>query len=336
MTITIQAMATLSQGAELVPWACEVQDLGPQECLLKVQACGICHSDIHMIDNDWTQSVYPLVPGHEVIAEVAEVGSAVEGLKPGRRVGLGWQRSACLQCDDCMRGNENLCDRIEATIVGHHGGFADYVIADSRFCFPLPDGLATEVAGPLLCGGITVYVALRYAGMGSGKRIGVIGVGGLGHLAVRFAVVLGNVVTVFTSSPDKAEAVRQLGAREVILTQDSEWEHQPSKPFDILLSTVPAAIPLETYVNKLKADGTLSFVGVPDKDMKLPLFPLLVKRRRIMASPIGGRAMMREMLEVADTFGVTPLVETFPLSEVNAAIQKVRENKVHYRAVLLG
>jgi uncharacterized zinc-type alcohol dehydrogenase-like protein len=331
----VHAYAALGPGQPLVPWTYEVDALQPHEVLIRVRACGICHSDIHMIDNDWRMSRYPLVPGHEVVGEVIEHGAAVSDLKPGTRVGVGWQRSSCGRCDDCMRGQDHLCNEITGVITHGYGGFASHLIVDSRYCFALPAELPTEAAGPLMCGGITVYSALRAAGMGSGLRIGVIGVGGLGHLAIQFASRLGNHVTAFTTTEAKAQEASQLGAHEAILVQDGKPTQRPAYPLHIVLNTVPAPLPVEVYLDLLRSDGVLCYVGVTTVPLTVPLWPLLVKRRRIMASPIGSRATIREMLELAAQFGIRPRVETFPLAEAQQAIAKVRQNAVRYRAVLL-
>ncbi len=329
----VKAQAALQRGAALLPWSYTPAPLGAHECLIEVKACGICHSDIHMIDNDWGMANYPVVPGHEVVGEVRELGPEVHHLRRGQRVGVGWQRSACLQCPDCLKGNENLCNENRAVIVHGYGGFADHVVVDSRFAFPLPDELSSDTAGPLLCGGITVYAALRTAGMGSGQRIGVIGIGGLGHLAVQFAARLGNRVTLFTTSADKAELAARLGVHEVVVTKSGE-PPRATKPLDILLSTAPANLDWAAYLNLLDSDGTLALVGVPSEPLTVPLWPLLLKRRRILASPIGGRARMTEMLHTAADFGIEPIVERFAMADVNTALQRVRSNAVRYRAVL--
>jgi len=330
----IHAFAAPQPAQPLTPWSYESDGLQPDEVLLKVLACGICHSDVHMIDNDWALSTYPLVPGHEVVASVVERGSHVQHLEAGTRVGVGWQRSACLRCDDCLRGDENCCDRNTGVITHGRGGFADHFVMDSRFCFQLPDELPTDFAGPLMCGGITVYGGLRAGGMGSGQRIGIIGVGGLGHLAIQFAARLGNEVTVFTTSEDKAEEATRLGAHEAILVRQGRFSRKPGRPFHQILSTAPAALPCEPYLGLLATDGVLSFVGVPSEPLSVPVFPLIVKRRRIVGSPIGGRALMNEMLELAARLGVRPIIELFPLAEANAAIAKIRANTIRYRAVL--
>ena len=302
--------------------------------IIRVLACGLCHSDLHMIDNDWRCSEYPLVPGHEVVGIVEETGSQVAHLRPGDRVGVGWQRASCGVCDDCVRGEESLCDRHDALIVGHHGGFAEFVEVDARFAFPLPQGVATNDAGPLLCGGITVYSALRHAGLRPGSRVGVIGLGGLGHLAVKFASALGSSVTVFTGSASKHADAARFGAKETLLLSRGEPERAPATPLDILLDTTSGDFPLDHLVRTLASDGTLCLVGAARARLDLPLHALLEKRRRVMASPIGGTVMIREMLRVADALGVRPETELFPMADANLALDRLRANAVRYRAVL--
>ncbi len=330
----VKAMAVMERGGPLVPYAYETAPLGPHDVLLEVRACGICHSDLHMADDDWAITRFPLVPGHEVVGVVRERGREVAHLAVGDRVGVGWQRSSCLTCPDCLSGRENLCSENRGLIVGGHGGFASHLVADSRFCFPLPPGIPDEAAGPLLCGGVTVYSALRHAGMTSGQEVGVVGLGGLGHLAVQFAARLGNRVTAFTTSEDKASFAARLGAHRTVVVREGE-RPRAERPLDILLQTVPRDPGLAHFLDLLGSDGTLAFVGVPLEPIPLPVWALLSKRRRIMASPIGGRALVAETLDVADRFGVRPVVETYPLAEAQKAFDRLRENRVRYRAVLL-
>lgn len=330
----VSSWAAQQQGAQLTPYSFTVEQLQPAECLIKVTHCGICHSDVHMIDNDWGMSTFPIVPGHEVEGEVLEVGSEVKHLRQGQRVGVGWQRSACLQCEQCLEGNENLCDENRPLIATGPGGFADHLVVDAAFAFPLPDGLERGIAGPLLCGGITVYAALHHAGMTAGGQIGVIGVGGLGHMAVKFAAALGNQVTVYTTSEDKAEYAASLGASRAVLVPPGQPLPPPRRKLDVLLNTAPVSLDWAAYLEHLAPDGTLSLVAVPPEPLTVPVASLLFKRKRIMASPIGGRAIITRMLQVAADHGVSPQVETFPLARVNDAIQKVRDNTVRYRAVL--
>jgi uncharacterized zinc-type alcohol dehydrogenase-like protein len=330
----INALAALEKGAPLQPFSFHAEPLKAFDCAIKVLACGICHSDIHMIHDDWGMSRYPLVPGHEVIGKVVEVGSHVTHLKPGDRVGVGWQQASCMHCLDCMRGHQNLCDRAEGLIVNGYGGFADYMVVDSRFAFCLPEGVSTQSAGPILCGGITVYAGLRNAGMTSGQNIGVIGLGGLGHLAVQFASRLGNRVTVFTTSPDKAEFATQLGAHEAILVPPGGSPPLPIHKLNVLINTANQGLDWLSYVNYLDSNGTFVFVGIPSEPLTIPITPLTSKQRRIMGSEIGSPAMIMEMLQIVDQFGIQPMIETFPLQQANEALQKVRDNKVRYRAVL--
>ena len=327
----IQALAALNKQEELKDFSYESASLSENDCIVKVHTCGICHSDIHMIDNDWAIAKYPLVPGHEVVGIVSEVGSLVSHLKVGDRVGIGWQSGACMECKDCLRGNENLCSKNKGTIVGRHGGFGSHVQIDSRFCFKIPEELESAVASPLLCAGITVYSALRYAGMTSGQNIGIIGIGGLGHLAVQFAAKLGNRVTVFTTSPDKEKFALENGASEVVVGTPKGTKNK----LNIILNTTHNDLDWPRFLSLLDSDGTLTFVGVPPSTLSnVHVGMLLNKRLRIMGSPIGGRAMINEMLEIAAKHKIAPVIEKFPSSRANQAISKVRANKVRYRAVL--
>lgn len=329
----IHALAASAKGAALTPFEYEAPELGPHDVLVKVQTCGICHSDVHMIDDDWRLSRYPLVPGHEVVGTVVRAGRALGGLAPGDRVGVGWQRSACLACPDCRSGNENLCDQARSLIGDGHGGFGDHVALDGRFAFKLPEELASEWAGPLLCGGITVYSALKHAGMASGQEIGVLGVGGLGHLAVQFAARLGNRVTVFTTSEDKARRAGELGAAEAVVTREGQAPGKLARALDLLLVTAPAALDWNPWLQLLATDGALVFVAA-SAQAAIRLDLLMAKRRRVQGSLIGGRGEIAEMLEVAARHGVRPQVEVFPLAEANAAVRTVRHNTVRHRAVL--
>jgi uncharacterized zinc-type alcohol dehydrogenase-like protein len=328
----VQAMAAMQRGAALTPWQYETPDLGPYDCILKVKACGLCHSDLNVIDGAFDPT-YPVVPGHEVVGEVIEKGAMVRHLKIGDRVGVGWQRSSCLGCRDCLVGHENLCADHRTVITGGYGGFGDYLFMDGGFCFRLPSGIATEAAGPLLCGGVTVYAGLRNAGMSSGQEIGVLGVGGLGHLAIQFAAKLGNQVTAFTTSPDKADLAVRLGAQAAVVT--SRDRLAVPRPLDILVITAPAKLDWNQYLTLLGSNGTMVFLAILAEPLSINPLLLLTKQRRVMGSVIGGRRTVMETLDLADRYGVAPMIETFPLAEVNTAIAKVRDNTIRFRAVLL-
>ena len=331
----VTALAVHAPGEPLRPFEYATGPMLGHDCLIKVHACGLCHSDIHMMDGDWDMTTYPIVPGHEAVGEVVEVGPQVNHLKVADRVGVGWQSGACLHCMDCLRGNPQMCDDNKATVVHQHGGFGDYLAVDSRFAFPIPDAISTELAGPLLCGGITVYSGLRHAGMTGGQEIGVIGIGGLGHLAVQFAAKLGNRVTVFTSSPDKAEFAARLGAHEaVVINRDGTVPDKPSRRLDIIMDTVAADKDYNAYLNCLDSDGVFNLVGVPLEAVSLSVFAFQDKRRRVMGSPIGSPAEMGEMLGLAAQYGIAPITESFPFERANDAVQRLRDNQVRYRAVL--
>lgn len=283
-------------------------------------------------------SRYPLVPGHEIVGEVIEVGVSVTHLQVGERVGVSWQRDSCGHCRDCARGNENLCDDNQALILDGYGGFADYVQLDARWAFPLPDALETELAGPLLCAGVTVYASLRDAGMSLGQRIGVVGLGGLGHLAIQFASKLGNRVTAFTSSPDKADFARELGAHNVVtLPRAGKWPAPPPRDerLDILLVTATADLDWAGALEWLDSDGALSVASVPDSDLQIPVFALQNKRRRVTGSNVGSRPIIAETLQIAADYGVRPIVETFAFAQINEAFDRVRAGDVRFRAVLV-
>lgn len=334
--MNVHALAAHAPGESLRPFEYETGPMNGHDCLIRVAACGLCHSDIHVVDNDWGGPTYPMVPGHEAVGLVVEAGPLVTHLKIGDRVGVGWQSGACLHCLDCLRGNAQMCEVDQrATIIQQYGGFGDHMTVDARFAFPVPEGISTKAAGPLLCAGITVYSGLRHAGMKGGQEIGVIGIGGLGHLAVQFAAKLGNRVTVFTSSPDKAEFAARLGASEAVVTgRDGGVTEKPSRPLDIILDTVAAAKDYNAYLSCLASDGVFNLVGVPSEPISLSVFSFQEKRRRIMGSPIGSPAEIMEMLALAERYSITPLVETFPFERANEAIQRVRDNRGRYRAVL--
>ncbi len=330
---TIHAFAALAAKQALEPYAYEAATLGARDVEIAISHCGICHSDIHVIDNDWATSQYPLVPGHEIVGMVARAGSG-SSLAVGARVGMGWQRSACHDCELCRAGHENLCLKQEATCVRHMGGFAQRIVADERFVFELPARLDSASAAPLLCGGVTVFSPLRRWGVRKGAAVGVIGIGGLGHLALRFLRALGCRTTAFTSSPDKRAEAARLGADEASSSTDAREIRKHANHFDLLLCTVPVRLDWITYLQTLKPNGVLCLVGAPPGLMQIPPALLLTGQRVICGSDIGSPAMIREMLGFAAEHGIGAEIETAPLAQVNAALQRVRDNRVRYRMVL--
>jgi uncharacterized zinc-type alcohol dehydrogenase-like protein len=317
----------------LVPYEYEPAPLLRFHVEIDVTCCGICHSDLHLIDNDWSVSSYPLVPGHEIVGTVVQAGPDAPHAV-GARVGVGWQRSACFECEQCLAGRENLCPKQQATCVANMGGFARRIRIDGRFAFPLPPSLDAAAAAPLLCGGATVFAPLRRWGVKAGMQVGVIGIGGLGHLALRFLQALGVESTAFTSSPDKRDEAMRLGASHAASsTHAGELRGQAGK-FDFLLCTVPARLDWIAYLQALKPNGTLCLVGAPPGLMQFPAAQLLTGQRTICGSDIGSPAAIREMLVFAAEHGIGAQIEKAPMADVNVALQRVRDNKVRYRMVL--
>ena len=331
---TIQGLAAHAAGAELLPFKYEPGDLGSNEVEIKISHCGICHSDLHLISNDWGISQYPFIPGHEVVGKISAAGSGVRSLKVGQRVGLGWQSNSCGECEWCTRGMENLCPSAEATCVHRHGGYADRVRANARFVVPIPPELESENTAPLLCGGITVYNPLRANGVNPSSRVGVIGIGGLGHIAIQFARVFGAEVTAFSTSAEKEAEARSLGAHNFVNTRESRALKDVAGSFDFILSTVNADQDWGIYIQALRPTGTLCFVGIPPSPIALQAFPLISGLRTVTGSPIGSPYQLREMLDVAARHGVKAQTESFAMAKANEAIEKVKKNKVRYRAVL--
>lgn len=330
----ISGFAAYEKKSNLKPYEYEPKELDDKEVLIKISHCGICHSDIHLIDDDWKVSKYPFIPGHEIIGEVVGLGSKVERLKIGQRVGVGWQSGSCLECEWCASGYENLCPKQIATCVGRNGGFANFVVTDSRFAFPIPEKLSSENAAPLLCGGITVYSPLRRYNVKPKDKVGVIGIGGLGHLAIQFAKSMGCEVTAFSTSADKEKEAMEFGADRFILSKDKSQLQKIENSLDFIISTVYNKLNWIDYMNILKPNGNLCFVGANFDNLDIPAGILLLGQKQVSGSVIGGRAIISEMLDFAARNNIVAKTEVFPLNEVNKAIDKVRNNTIRYRAVL--
>jgi uncharacterized zinc-type alcohol dehydrogenase-like protein len=331
--MTIGAFAALAAKESLAPYSYEPAPLRPRDLEIEISHCGVCHSDLHLIDNDWSSSTYPLVPGHEIVGRVVSIGTDCQ-LVVGQRVGVGWQRSACHECEQCLAGRENLCPRQEAICVGNMGGFAQRIRTDERFAFALPASLDAAATAPLLCAGVTVFAPLQRWGIRAGAHVGVIGIGGLGHLALRFLRAMGCHATAFTSSPDKRIEAARLGAEECASSTNAREIRAYANRLDFLLCTVPARLDWITYLQTLKPNGVLCLVGAPPGLLQIPAAQLLSSQRVVCGSDIGSPAAIREMLTFAAEHGIGAEVETAPMAEVNAAVQRVRENRVRYRMVL--
>ncbi len=330
----IRGYATHAAGAELLAYRYEVGALGAGEVDIRISHCGICRSDLHLIDNDWQVSKFPFVPGHEIVGTVEAVGAAVENLKPGQRVGVGWQAGSCGQCAWCRRGKENLCPQAQPTCVQRHGGFADAVRVPARFVIPIPEALDSENAAPLLCAGITVYTPLRTYGISPASRVGVIGIGGLGHLALQFARIFGAEVTAFSTSPGKEEEARAMGAHHFCNARESKVMKALAGSLDLIISTVNADQDWSAFLSALRPEGVLCLVGAPARPLQVPGSLLIVSARALSGSNTGSPLALEEMLDVAARHGVTTKTERFPMTRVNEAVAKVRKGGVRYRAVL--
>ncbi len=330
----VKAYAAQSAGGELAPFDYELGAIQSGDVDIEVAYCGMCHSDLSMLDNEWGASEYPIVPGHEVVGQIVAVGDNVTHLKPGDRVGLGWHAGYCGACESCLGGDHNLCADAQGTIVGRHGGFASHVRAQATSVVKLPDGLDLAKAGPLFCGGVTVYNPLKQFGIEPTARVGVIGIGGLGHLALQFLRAWGCEVTAFTSSASKHEEALTLGAHDTLNSRDSEALAAAAGRFDLLLSTVNVSLDWPSYLQTLRPKGRLHLVGATLEPLSIPVFSLLPAQRSVSASPVGSPATIAQMLDFAARHDILPQVEEFPIEQVNEAIQHLRDGKARYRVVL--
>jgi uncharacterized zinc-type alcohol dehydrogenase-like protein len=329
----VKAYAAKAAKGRLEPFEYEPGPLGPHEVEVRVGHCGICHSDLAMIDNDWGWTRYPLVPGHEVIGTIAAVGPNVDASRVGQRVGVGWHSGSCGHCEWCSRGLESFCAEDRPTIVGHHGGWAESVRCEAKFAVPIPDAIESSVAGPLMCAGTTVFTPMDHFGVAPWMRTAVVGIGGLGHLAVQFLAAFGCEVTAISTSHDKDDQARALGATRFIATRGSDELKQAARSFDFILSTASSDITWADYINALRPQGRLVVVGLPESDLKIPPVPLLPERS-VSGSLAGSPSDIARMLDFAARKGVRPMVEVFAMKDVNAAVDHVRSGKARFRAVL--
>lgn len=308
--------------------------LGPDQVEINVIACGLCHSDLSMIDNEWGDGEYPLVPGHEVVGRIAQVGANVTHIKVGDTVGLGWFSGSCLTCRPCLSGDHNLCAHVEQTIVGRHGGFADKVRCQATWATPLPAGLDVMKAGPLLCAGITVFNPLVQFDVRPTQRVGVIGIGGLGHLALKILNKWGCEVTAFTSTDAKRDDAKQMGAHHVVNSRQASQLKKVAGSLDFIISTVAVEMDWDAYLDALAPKGRLHIVGAVTEPLSVPAFALIGGQHSLSGSPTGAPATLRTMLDFCARHGIEPVTETFPLSRVNEAMAHLRAGKARYRVVL--
>jgi uncharacterized zinc-type alcohol dehydrogenase-like protein len=333
-TMAINAYAVLSAKGLLEPFSYEPGVLGRNEVEIAVTHCGICHSDLSMINNEWGMSQYPLVPGHEVVGTVAAKGDEVAELEIGQRVGLGWQCGSCAHCEYCHTARQHLCAQEADTIVHHHGGFGDRVRATADFVVPIPAALSSAEAAPLLCAGNTVFApALRHHVDGN-MRVAVVGIGGLGHIALQFLAKMGCEVTAISSTHSKDEEARGFGAKSFIATKGTDELKNAAGSFDFMISTVSASLPWNDYVAALKPQGTLVIVGVPDSELQIGAFGLIGKEKSIAGGRAGSPWDIARMLDFAARHQVKAKIEKYPMSAVNEAMERLKSGKARYRVVL--
>ena len=326
--------AASRSGEPLAPLEFDPGAMRPDQVQVKVESCGICHSDLSMLDNDWGNAVYPLVPGHEVIGIIEHAGEQAKGLAVGDRVGLGWFSGSCLACQPCLSGRHQLCSSAEQIIVGRHGGFADRVRANWEWAIKLPTGLDPGSSGPLFCGGITVFAPIVDFGVKPTDRVGVIGIGGLGHLALQFLSKWGCEVTAFTSSDSKADEARNLGAHHVVGTRDKAALGKLAGTFDFILVTANVTLDWDMFIAALAPDGRLHFVGAVLEPVPVAAFSLIGQRKSISGSPLGSPATVAKMLDFCARHQIAPVTETFAMNDVNAALDHLRAGKARHRIVL--
>jgi uncharacterized zinc-type alcohol dehydrogenase-like protein len=330
----IHGLGVHAAGAQLLAYKYDPGALGANEVEIKISHCGICYSDVHLIDNDWGMSKYPFIPGHEIVGTVVAVGSAVKDRAMGERVGVGWQAGSCGICEWCRQGDEHLCAQSQPTCVGRNGGFADKVRVNSKFAIPVPQALESENVAPLMCGGITVYSPLRNHGVRPSSRVGIIGIGGLGHLGIQFAKAFGAEVTAFSTSKEKEAEARKLGADNFVNTRDAGALKKIGGSFDLLLSTVSADQDWQAYVAALRPKGMLCIVGASPSPIQVQAFSLIGGQKAVSGSPTGSPRDLHEMLDVAARHGVKAVTERFAMAKANDAVAKVKKSQVRYRAVL--
>ncbi len=332
--VTINAYAAQKPNSELELFSYNLDELGTQEVEIDVIACGICHSDLSMLNNDWGMTEYPFVPGHEIVGTVAAIGKEVPHLNIGQKVGLGWFSKSCMHCDYCMSGDHNHCKTREQTIVGRHGGFANKVRAHWSWTIPLPNSLDLLSAGPLFCGGITVFNPIIQSNVKPTDKVGVLGIGGLGHMALQFLNKWGCEVTAFSSSPNKADEARQFGAHHVVNSRNDDELKAIAGTLDFILVTVNVPLNWDLYLAALKPKGKFHIVGVIPEPIPVLATSLLFDQKSITATPLGSPKTTADMLEFCARHGIKPAIETYKMSQVNEAMAHLESGKARYRIVL--
>lgn len=337
-----KAYSAATATAPLAADTIERRDLTEHDVQIEILFCGICHSDLHAVRNEWSDfmsTTYPIVPGHEIVGRVTQVGSAVTQFKSGDLVGVGCMVESDGTCPQCRAGFEQFCPNVTFTYnspdkhLGSvtYGGYSDSIVVDQRFVLRVPTNLALAGVAPLLCAGITTYSPLRHWGVSEGKKVGVVGLGGLGHMGVKFAHAMGAHVVVFTTSPDKKEDALRLGADEVVVSRNKDEMQQHAGSFDFILDTVSADHDINVYLNLLARDGNVTLVGAPPKPLEISAFSLIMGRHNLSGSNIGGIIETQEMLDFCGEHNITADVEVIPIQKVNEAYERLLKSDVKYR-----
>ncbi|MDX6294152.1 MAG: alcohol dehydrogenase [Kribbellaceae bacterium] len=342
MSTTTHAIAAVSSGAPLAPATIERRDLRLDDVLIDVAYAGICHSDIHQVNQDWGTAIFPMVPGHEIAGVVAAVGADVTTYQVGDRVGVGCMVDSCGECEYCLAGTEQFCVKGNVQTyngVGFdgentYGGYSRQIVVKDAFVCRIPEGIELDVAAPLLCAGITTYSPLRQWGAGPGKKVAVVGLGGLGHMAVKLAVAMGAEVTVLSQSLKKQEDGLRLGAKDYFATGDASTFDVLRRRFDLILNTVSANLPVDSYLGLLRVGGAMVNVGAPASPDSYNAFSLIVGNNALAGSSIGGIAQTQEMLDFCAEHGVGAEIETISADQINAAYERVENSDVRYRFVI--
>ncbi len=341
--ITAKAYAAQDAASPLTPFTFERRELLPHDVLVDILYCGVCHSDLHQVRNEWGDAIYPMVPGHEIIGKVVATGSAVTKFKIGETAAVGVMIDSCRSCNNCRQYMEQYCDegmtgtyntyeRDKKTIA--QGGYSSVIVTDERWVYHVADSLDPAAAAPLLCAGITTYSPLRFAHVGKGTKVGVIGLGGLGHLGVKFAASFGAEVTLVSTSASKQKDAHRLGAHQFLLSTDAAQMKKFSSYFDVLLNCVSANHDYSNYLKLLALDGKMLVVGLPAEDPRISPFAIIKNRRSITGSMIGGTVETQEMLDYCAEKNIVSDVEVIPVQQVNEAYERMLRNDVRYRFVL--
>ena len=341
--IEVRAYAAQSAKTDLAPWKFNRKALGPNDVLVEIVYSGICHSDIHQVREEWGEAIFPMVPGHEIAGIVKEVGSSVTKFKPGMKAGVGVFIDSCRKCENCLAGENQYClEGMTGTYNGYErdgktvaqGGYSSAIVVNEDYVLHIPDNLEMAGVAPLLCAGITLYSPLKHWQAGPGKKVGIIGLGGLGHMGVKFAHALGAEVTVLSHSANKEADAKKMGADHFILTKDEEVFEKYKNHFDLLINSVSAPLDLNKYANMLKLNGSLVMVGLSGEPYPIDAFTMLNQRRRIAGSMIGGMKQTQEMLDFAGKHNIVSDVEIITAAEINKAYDRVVASDVKYRFVI--